>query len=119
MDLLSSCNALMTVERVDERSFVLRADRAGWLSNMFARVMRTTPVLTPGATYHQEGFEATLLELTADGTDALAVRFDLDPKRPMLLMRWNGKTFEKFDLNAIEMGKHQVLADTSDVWASM
>lgn len=119
VDLLSSCNALMTVERVGDRSFVIRADRPGWLSNMFARVVRVTPELTPGATYPQQDFSATVLEVTPDGTDALAVRFDLQPERKMLLMRWDGERFVPFDLDAMQTGKREVLADTSDVWTSM
>ena len=119
--VLSSCNARVTIERVGERSFVLRTDRPGWLSNMFARVARLKPQVTPGATYEKEYYAATILEVTADGTDALAVRFDLHPtdQGEILLMRWNGERFEPFDLQALQPGNRELVADTSDVWASM
>ena len=40
--VLSSLNGVVSVERVDSHSFVIRADRAGWLTNFFAKVLRST-----------------------------------------------------------------------------
>lgn len=119
--VLSSANALVTIEKVGPDAFVLRMDRPGWLTNMFARVARVTPRLTAGATYPTEHFTARLVELTPDGTDTLAVEFQLHPRpgHEVLLLTWNGTAFEAFDLDAVELGKHTVLADTSDVFSSM
>lgn len=65
---------------------------------------------------------ATLVEMSRDGRDVLAVRFDLD--RPLddpglLFMQWDGETFRPIDLAALPAGESATLADTSDVWASM
>jgi len=120
--VLSSCNAVMTVTRIDDRSFVLRADRPGWLSNMFARIVRAEPRLIKGKTYAKGLFTATLLEMTPDGSDVLAVRFEMsvplaDPG--LLFLSWDGPGYRPIDLAKLPAGKALRLADTSDVWASM
>ena len=120
--VLSSMNGVMSVERVDERSFVLRADRAGWLTNFFAGVLRSPRRLKPGRVYEKGILTATLGELTPSGRDVLAVRFQVD--RPLdhpglLLMQWDGQVFRPIDLAALPAGQIVTLADTSDLWASM
>ena len=120
--VLSSMNGVMSVERVDERSFVLRTDRAGWLTNMFAGMLRSTKPPKPGRVYEKDLFTVTLLEMTQQGSDVLAVRFDMD--RPLedsgvLFMQWDGETFHPIDLGALPAGEIVTLADTLDVWASM
>jgi len=119
--LLSSCNGVLSVERLPGDSFVVRSDRAGWLSNVFARILRTRP-LAAGRVYDTDLFQATLLELTADGSDVLAVRFDL--KRPLddpslLFLYWDGRRFEPLEVMSLAPGESLELADTSDIWASM
>ncbi len=119
--LLSSCNGVLSVERLPGDSFVLRSDRSGWLSNMFARIFRTRP-LAAGRVYDTDLFQATLLELTADGSDVLEVRFDL--KRPLedpslLFLYWDGRGFEPLDVASLAPGTSVELADTSDIWAGM
>jgi len=110
------------MERVDDRSFVLRADRKGWLSNVFAALLRSPARLKPGTAYEKSMLTATLLEVTQDGRDVLAVRFEMD--RPLndphvLFLQWNGSAFRPIDLAALPVGKLVTLADTSDVWGSM
>ena len=78
--LLAAPNARMSIERTGEQSFVLRADRGGWLTNIFARLVRSESLLRQGRIYNRERFSATLLELTRSKTDVLAVRFDM--KKP-------------------------------------
>lgn len=119
--LLSSCDGVLSVERLPGDSFVIRSDRAGWLSNMFARILRTRP-LAAGRVYDTDLFQATLLELTADGSDVQAVRFDL--KRPLddrslLFLYWDGRGFEPLDLASLAPHESLELADTSDIWASV
>jgi len=88
---------------------------------MFARIFRTRP-LAAGRVYDTDLFQATLVELTPDGSDVLAVRFDL--KRPLddpslLFLYWNGREFEPLDLASLAPGASLELADTSDIWAGM
>lgn len=120
--VLSSMNGVMQVARVDERSFILRADRKGWLTNLFAGMLRAPRPLRPGRVYDQGVMTATLLELSPDRRDVLAVQFTfrrpLDDQRT-LFAYWDGTAFRKLDLLDLPLGEHQTLADTSDVWASM
>jgi hypothetical protein len=120
--VLSSLNGRMTIERVDERRFVLRTDRPGWVSNMFARVVRGDPLLSAARVYRQPGFEARMIELTADRRDVVAAAFAFD--RPLddpslLFLSWDGARFVTFDVASLAVGARVFLADTSDVWASM
>jgi hypothetical protein len=114
--LLSSANARWTVERVGPRALVLRADRPGWLSNMFARLVRTDPA-PPAAPVDAGPFVATVLEQTPAGDDALAVRFDLagDP----LLLVWTDDGYQPLDLTALPEGVAVPITDSSDLWRSM
>ncbi|UCF32682.1 MAG: glycosyltransferase family 39 protein [Phycisphaerales bacterium] len=120
--VLSSMNGVMSVERVDDRSFIIRAEDAGWLTNMFARILRSPKPPKPGRTFENDLFKATFAEMTPDGRDVLAVRFELncpldDPA--MLFIQWDGQTFRPIDLAALPPNEAVTLADTSNVWASM
>jgi hypothetical protein len=120
--VLSSMNGIVSVERIDERSFVLRTDRKGWLTNFFARVLRSPRPPKPGRVFKRDILTATFLEMTRDGRDVLAVRFDMN--RPLddpqiLFIQWDGETFSPIDLAGLRVADIAVLADTSDVWASM
>jgi len=120
--VLSACNAKVSVKRTGTNSFVIRSDRKGWLSNMFAKLFRTNPQLQKGKVYTNNLFSATLLELTEDETDALAIRFDITrplDNRSLLFLYWDGEQFLIMDFATLEEGKEVILADTSDVWASM
>ncbi|MBW2529085.1 MAG: glycosyltransferase family 39 protein [Deltaproteobacteria bacterium] len=120
--LLSSGHAKFDLERRSERSFVVRADRAGWLSNLFAKLVRAEPALSAGSRYEQPGFVATLLEVTPEGTDALAVRFDFDDPldaEQVLLLSWDGSRFVAVDYGALGDGETRLLADTSDVMKTL
>ncbi len=120
--LLAAPNAKMSLERVGDASFELRADRSGWLTNIFARIVRTESVLKRGAVYDRKFFSATLLELTGSKKDVLAVRFDM--KQPLddpgvVFFQWGRNAYEPLDLSSLEKGKVLNLADTSDLWADM
>jgi hypothetical protein len=67
--VLSSLNGIVSVERLDERSFVIRADRAGWLTNFFARALRSTRQLEVGEVFEKPPLAATILETTDTGRD--------------------------------------------------
>lgn len=120
--VLSACNAVVSVEHAGAYSFVIRVDRKGWLSNVFAKIFRTNPILKKGKAYKNDLFSAMLLELTPDARDVLAVRFDvirpLDDQS-LLFLYWDGKRFRTMDLAGLEEGEEVILADTSDIWGSM
>ncbi len=120
--VLSALNGVVSAERLDDRSFVVRTDRPGWLTNFFARMLRPPGGLTPAKTYEKPPVTASFLEMTADGSDVLAVRFEMD--RPLddpslLFLQWDGEAFIPVDLAELPPGESTTLADTSDVWASL
>ncbi|MCP3962914.1 MAG: hypothetical protein GY719_34175, partial [bacterium] len=120
--VLSSLNGVVSVERLDERTLVIRADRKGWLTNFFASVLRGGAAPPVGEVFERDLLTATIVETSSDGRDLLAVRFRLsrrleDPK--LLLLAWDGEAFAPLDLAAVPPGQSVTLADTSDVWASM
>lgn len=120
--VLSACNAVISVEPTGDNSFVIRADRKGWLSNAFAKILRTDPTLQKGKVYKNNLFSATLLELTPDKTDVLSVRFDIAKSlvhQSLLFLYWDGKSFRAMDFGALGEGEEVVLADTSNIWDSM
>ncbi len=120
--VLSALNGIATVERSDERSFVIRTDRKGWLTNIFAKMLRSPGIPGTGTVYDKAPVTATVLELTSSENDVAAVRFELDrplEDRGLLFLRWDGATYLPIDLAALRVGERVTLADTSDVWASM
>ena len=120
--VLSALNGVVSVERSDDRSFVIRTDREGWLTNTFARMFRPPGVPEPGTIYDKGLVRATVVEMTSNGKDVAAVRFELDrplDDRGLLFLRWDGTTYLPIELAALRVGERVTLADTSDVWASM
>jgi hypothetical protein len=120
--VLSSMNGVMSVERLDDRSFILRADRKGWLTNLFAGVLRSRARLSTQRVYEKDVLAACPVELTSDRRDVLAVRFELN--RPLsdpdlLIMYWDGERFLPIELAELPVQSAVTLADTSDVWESM
>ncbi|MBM4081045.1 MAG: hypothetical protein FJ278_15180 [Planctomycetes bacterium] len=120
--VLSSLNGKVTLERIGPRSFLVRTDRPGWLSNVIASAVRNDWPLDAGRVYRRKLFDATLIELTPDGRDALAVRFDF--QRPLddpslLFLAWDGQRFSPLNPATLELTRPIPLADTSDVWKSM
>jgi hypothetical protein len=120
--MLSSGHGVWRVERIDDDSLRLRTDRPGWLTNMFALMMRSDPGLRQGRRHKGPLFEATTEELTPDEQDLLVGRFDfampLDDPR-LLLLSWNGEVYVRVDPAALPLGHAVDLVDNSDIWASM
>jgi len=111
---LSSLKAVASVERIDDRNFVVSLDRPGWLTSPFTGMVRPPETPQLGRAYPSGPFTATLKEMTPDGTDVAAVLFRMD--RPLndasvLYLSWDGKTFRPFDLMALPVGEPTVLAE--------
>ena len=89
-------NAVVSVERLDGRSFMVRADRGGWLTNMFAGMLRAPGRPRADRVFQRGMMTASFVEMTRSGRDVLAVQFDferqLDDPR-MLFLRWDGETY--------------------------
>jgi len=116
--MLCPAIGVVSLERTGGSSFLIRTDRPGWLSNPGAKIFRVDPVLETGRRYTRKDFAVIVTEVTEDGADILAARFEMhrtldDPG--ILFLRWNGRRFEPIDLSALEIGQALVLADTSDI----
>ncbi len=114
--VLSAVRAAVSVERIDDRTFILSVDDVGWLTNVFTGMIRRPETPRQGRVYEEEPFTATLLEMTEDGSDVASVRFHMD--RPLsdtgtLFVRWNGDAFEPFDLAALPLRERVTLAERS------
>ena len=119
---LFSGNAVVSVERTGPRELLLRADRGSWMSNPFARIVRTDPVLHLSRTYETPRFTATLEQLTQEGDDVLAVRFvfvDALDAPGQVFVAWGEEGYELVDVAGLAVGVLTPLSDTSDVWGSM
>jgi hypothetical protein len=119
---LSSGNGVYSLEKTGDLSFIIYADRPGWLSNFFAKLFRTDKPLNPGDKFTTKAFTAEILEVDRAKNDALSVEFYL--KYPLsdpgwLFLRWNGQAYEPMDLASLEIGQRVKLADTSDWLKSM
>ncbi len=120
--VLSAANGAFVLERLDDRTLRLSVDRDGWLTNFFARLVRTEPVLREGVPIGRGAFTATIERRSPDGADARAVRFHF--ARPLsdpgwLFLRWDGATFVPLDVAALEPFVPFPLFDSSDVLAAM
>jgi hypothetical protein len=120
--VLSSMNAVVSLIRLNETDFLVRADRDGWLTNPMAAMLRPPGPPERGTVFEQDLFSATLEEMTRGGGDVAAVRFQMDlavADPSLLFLSWNGEAFSPVDVASLPRGEEIVLADTSDVWASM
>ena len=118
--VLSSAEGINTIERTGNSSFIIRANRSGWLSNVFARMLRTSEAIEIGDTYDNGLFTATIIETNEAGNDVLAVSFEFrvpldDPGT--LFMRWTGRAFEPIDLASLPPGEVTPLRDPIDQYA--
>ncbi len=100
---LSSFYGKVRAKAESEKALRLRADRRGWLGNMFASVVRMNPVLAEGETFEAPPLRATLLEVTGDGRDVLEARFEFD--RPLedgsfLFLYHDGRTYRRYQPSA-------------------
>ena len=123
VDVRSLCShsAVVSVTPLDDRSFLLSVDRPGWLGNLFSRIVRTERILSTERRYHAPPLVVEPVVLTEDHADLLEARFVLD--RPLndpslLVLTWDGRSYQPIDLMLLPVGKEHELADTSDIFGS-
>ena len=101
--MLSSFNGHVWARQESERVLVLRTEDAGWLNNMFARIVRVTPEFAAGDVYTTQLFTATILAVTPDRQDVQEVRFEfvLPLDDPSLgLLYYDGQTYRPWKPSA-------------------
>ena len=94
--VLSSFNGRVSALSEGPNTILLRTEDAGWLSNMFASLIRTEPEFSVGDTYTTELFTVTILKITPDREDVLEARFEFnipldDPA--LALIYYDGEVF--------------------------
>jgi hypothetical protein len=122
VQVLSSMNGVVSLVRLTDTDFMVRADRAGWLTNPMASMLRPPGRPRQGRVFERDLLTATLSEMTRRQTDVAAVRFHIrvpleDPS--LLFLTWDGESFRPLDVAALPADEEIVLADTSDIWATM
>jgi len=120
--LLSSANVPFELERVDARTLILRTPERGWISHVFANLVRTEATVVPGSRWPRPGVTAIVEAVTADGLDALAVRFTFDEPldgERTLLLEWDGARFAPLDFAALRDGERRALARPKSLAAQM
>jgi len=98
--VLSSFNGRVWARQESNRVLVLKTEDAGWLGNMFARIVRITPEFAMGDEYATETFTATIVGVTPDKKDVQEVRFEFrlpleDPS--VVLLCYDGETYRQWE----------------------
>ncbi len=120
--VLSSFNGRVWIKPLSDRSLLMKTDRPGWLTNMFARVLRNHRTLVPGRRYDASLFTAELVRLTDDRTDALEVRFDFrDPltTEKTVFLYYDGNRLRRWTFTDALLGRWVLLGDSSDPFKDM
>lgn len=118
--ILSSFNGKIWIKQISENSIALKTDEHGWLSNMFAKIVRTLPKIEVGKKYSNKLFTATIVQTTLDNEDALSIKFDFNiPLDQILFIFYDGNEFHEFKFDNSKIGSWQFLGDTSDIMKSM
>ena len=97
--VLSSFNGRVEARSEAPETIVLRTRDSGWLSNLFARVIRVDPDFEVGDDYVTDTFTATVLQVTPKKRDVLEVHFVFnlpldDPS--VVLVYWNGESYQRW-----------------------
>jgi hypothetical protein len=98
--VLSSFNGRVSARQDSERVLSLRTQDVGWLSNMFARIVRLSPRFRVGDEHHTGLFTATVAALTPQGKDVAEVRFEFvvpldDPA--LVFLYYDGESYRRWD----------------------
>ena len=99
LSVLSSFNGRVEARSAAPDTIVLRTQDSGWLSNLFARVIRVDPDFEVGDEYVTDLFTATVIQVTPKKSDVLEVKFvlNLDLDDPsVVLLYWNGESYQRW-----------------------
>ena len=95
--VLSSFNGRVEARAQAPNTIVLRTRDTGWLSNLFARIIRVDPDFDVGEEYVTETFTASIVQVTPGKSDVLEVKFVFnlpldDPS--VVLISWDGEGYQ-------------------------
>lgn len=97
--LLSSFNGRVEARAEPPDTIVLRTPDAGWLSNLFARIIRVDPDFDVGDAYDTKTFTATIRRVTPNKRDVLEVEFVFEMRLDdpsVVLLAWTGDGYQRW-----------------------
>jgi hypothetical protein len=97
--VLSSFNGRVEARLESPTTVVLRTEDIGWLSNIFARVIRVDPDFDVGDEYVNDTFTAKILRVTSSKRDVLEVEFTFDlplDHLSVIVLCWNGDQYRRW-----------------------
>jgi len=97
--VLSSFNGRVEARSEFPDTLVLRTSDIGWLSNLFASVIRVDPDFAVGEEFVTDTFTATVLQVTPKKRDVLEAQFVFnlpldDPS--VVLISWDGEGYQRW-----------------------
>ena len=101
--VLSSFNGRVEARADPPHTIELRTSDRGWLSNLFARIIRSNRDFEVGHAYVTETFTATILRVTQDKGDVLEVEFMFKMPlhdRSVVLLAWTGESYQRWQPTA-------------------
>jgi hypothetical protein len=122
ISILSGFNGEIWMKKLSDSSFVLKTDTKGWLSNMFAKVLRSGPTVEKGRIYSRKEFDAVIIKTTADNKDALEVQFDFKYNLTapgVLILYYDGSEVKAWNFKSQELDRWVLVGNTSDVMKSL
>jgi hypothetical protein len=120
--LLSSFDGKLWLKKNSDSSISIKTEKAGILTGMFQRLVRTNPTVVPGRVYKLKNFDAAIVKTTDDMLDALEVKFDFryslgDPGT--LFLFYDGDKMGVWNFNSQPYNEWLFIGDASDVMKSM
>jgi len=120
--VLSSFNGKLWIRRDGPRSLLLKTDGPGWLSGMFAKIVRLNPNFTVGQKFSNDTFTVTILKTTPDTRDILEASFEFskalnDPY--FLFIAYRDGEMKTVDFSADGYREWTLAADTSNTMENM
>jgi len=122
INILSGFNGEIWMKKLSDSSFILKTDSKGWLSNMFAKVLRSGPLVEKGRIFSREDFNAVVVKTTDDNDDVLEVLFDFKYNLTapgVLILYYNGSEVKAWNFKSQEIDKWVLVGNTSDVMKSL
>jgi hypothetical protein len=106
----------------NDNSFSLKTDAKGWLTNFFAKLPRTVPLIDKQRNYQNKDFLVKILETTPDKEDVLEAQFifreSLIPPGYVIIC-FDGENLKELDINILKPGEWVFIGDSSDVLKSL
>ena len=118
VQVLSSFNGKVWMNKLSDSSFVLKTEEKGWTTNMFGQIIRAVPKIQDGFIYQGNDFFASVIMTTPDKTDFLKVKFDFKyslSASDVVILYYDGQSIKQWDFTNQKIGKWVLVGDSSDV----